>query len=543
MENIVKNKFNYNKTINEKLPEICDIFIEYYGNEYSTFIKEKLNNTSFICYYPSYEMEQDRKKYEETNANEMITKFILNDFNGVSDKNNLKEIITNYILKNSNESKNLFFKYLEKIDLNGDILSDFQKIYDEIIELKNNNNWLNNYIEDDKKTSVIIEFKLWKDYISKFHNILPKEEINTVTKANNLTELNSSNIPHINYLLGIGLKNNFIKPSMYYFSKKYERLIKTNDIIVNNIKNIRINSLKKLGLDFGDNYDKYMSYSKINDYILDESNMKFILSLKNEYYNKYKTESIVNSKIGKVLKNDFNSKNLLFNDWNKYVQEYLYKDIDLTKRKTISSLMPNLKSNNNKTIINPLIYLNLSSDINIDYYLVSELNYSITTHINKLNDKHYNYKIGLEEGTISYEKINLYNKHHNLNKLINAVITIDIVDLLNKKNLKVFNYDIYKIIDSNIFLIKDFYDAFKPKILESILYGNIKIMYAEVGIKNFDQFSKVIDELIEVNNLCSFDKIKNKINQKIEDISTRRYKNLMIIRDELLKTMINYSNK
>ena len=50
MNEQTKNKLNANDTLNNRIPQLIEIFVRYYGEEEREFITEKLQNCLLIAY-------------------------------------------------------------------------------------------------------------------------------------------------------------------------------------------------------------------------------------------------------------------------------------------------------------------------------------------------------------------------------------------------------------------------------------------------------------------------------------------------------------
>jgi len=129
------------------------------------------------------------------------------------------------------------------------------------------------------------------------------------------------------------------------------------------------------------------------------------------------------------------------------------------------------------------------------------------------------------------------------NEIINELIAQDISEIMHKKNIFIFDnpklskYNNSTSYEHSLFLVKEFFNEFKDKIIASRRNGQIHIILDEVGKENFDELNSLFEIYFE--NFSGF-KIYNllsdlKDNKDTEQ--TRIYNDLVARKDKIMEKM------
>jgi len=494
----LEKKLDFTKTLKENTNNIIEIFVLYYGEKNKKVIEEKIKNTDFVCYYPITSMIENKKIAEVEMGEILRNSFINYVANNSLEADNFKTVISEYFFKNNENYKEHLIKYLKETPSKLDRLSAFYTIDNEFSNFKEKYKWIEEYQKKEEKLKKEIEFKKWKEYIYNFKNIIPAKELDIIENIKTLDELPHFKIPITEYFFGVGFEDFYSMPNVSMFLKQYDKNLEKDSCFEKDIvKELRISNFKKLGFDFGDNYDAYIENKKCQEYILSQENIEFLLKTKETYKYEYRMEYIKTSKTGKIL-----GQYLPYEYWKAYTCNELFNNLEKGKLKENGSILFSTKKERNKYDIYPVISLNLGIE-EIDAELIRKLNHRIETNKNRVEENKVHFSSGWQKGISFKYDDELENKYKWFNKIINELITKELVKLLRSNSIYIFDYpkktssskeDFY---ENGYELVKDFFEIYKNEILESRLNGNINLLNITVEKENFEKLNDLVNKCFE----------------------------------------------
>lgn len=507
----ISEKEFYQAISEKKIPEKYQNIPEIYKETFAYFIDEK----------------NAEKEYQKlfTNAEEL-----------------LKKIIPEITISN-------FPDYLtdERLQELNKILEEYDKALEEFNSLKEA---LKPYYD---KEELIIDTKssLQKKYYQKFLSeniaLIPAD------KRTNLEEYINGKIKeyeldeYTRYFFANSLFSIF--PLESFTSESENILYEGTDWKKQEIMQTRIEYFQKNGIDLGDDYELYLKDSSAQKIWPSTELADTFVASKNKYLNDFNNEFYTSLPDHQHIRQEIDKLNLL--DKADSFNATLY----LTKGSLVS---PNIRKRNNIIELFSLliIYIDNYDDRTIhftDHYVAHELNHIFELCLGLVGENEYEIICGWDvltsEIKSEIEPVDTINQEEEkrpyelFNEIINELIAQDISKIMHKKNIFIFDnpkqskYNNSTSYEHSLFLVKEFFNEFKDKIIASRRNGQIHIILDEVGKENFDELNSLFEIYFE--NFSGF-KIYNllsdlKDNKDTEQ--TRIYNDLVARKDKILEKM------
>ena len=480
------------------------------------------NNILYIVDDNKAQREYDR---EYKNAEDLLKEIIPN-----ITKDNYDELLDNEKIKELLSLRDEFEKANE----------EFEKITEE----------LNPYYEEIKEIEKLgeeIDNKLYKEFLKKNIDLFPKHQKEKIENYINGKE------SYLDYELKnvIGTRSN-INSYIDAFSKEAEDDLNnsnTNNWRKDSIKTDRVKFFKNMGLDLGNDYEKYENNPEAMNLIPTKERIEKLTESRNNYKNKYNNMFYTSQRRHKQLLKEVEERNYV--DKETPINANLYVD----NCGFVAFVSPNYVKTENGYKTSSILAVNFDDPDNayLDHTIVHELNHVMETSLALANDKVYEFYCGWdiiseEVSTVQSEEVDTITtrekrKYELFNEIINELIAKEISKIMHEENMYIFddeNNSKYKGgtgYDSSAFLVIDFFKEFKDAILKSRRDGNIQVIFDEIGKENFD----ALNDLFEIFNenfagLKAF-KLYNSLSKGEDTPATRKYYELCDKRDKMLENM------
>ena len=557
--NYLERRLEPYQTIEHSLSDILMAFIDYYGKENEDYILERFNNMFLICTRTPGGIKRILNQIKKAYSDKLINMFF-QKFKIELNQSNIQNIFGLSKIPFENISSIPIIQYLkfQKDNIEALFENEVQLLnafYP--IDLSSNNQDIETFLEElfVKYKTYTRKFQDYEKYIEKCHELkqvihdkymdeLIENFKNEFSDAELMIYQNKGQITgKMKLYLGTRIE---INPLIAAFSKENERIL--NDSKAQNwkkksIKKDRISFFKTMGIDLGDNYQKY-KYNKIClslippiDLVEDIICTKEELELKmyNEYFEslpEYKANREKLDNIGLLSKDDgYNA------------SAFLYSETYVT---------PNFQINTKKPKIYPLVNINFDYPNEfLDKYIIHELNHVYELTLVSIDENATYYTSGWEllcENKNLNSKKHLDRKYNAFNEIINDMLATEITQKLHQNNCYMFysseeaktsggtSYENYR------FLVQGFYNEFKEDIIAS-RRGNLSHLLDICGEKNFEELNDLINNFISkwtgLNIVSLLSDIKHHRNTQ----NTIEYQKIIEKRDEILRNMIQYKKK
>lgn len=338
------------------------------------------------------------------------------------------------------------------------------------------------------------------------------------------------------------------------FSKEQDEILQSSeesDWKKDRIRRKRIEYYNTIGIKLGDDYNAYETSSVVKKYTPTYEDVERSLKKLTEKRNK--------------------RNNALFNEdpKNKRVRELIESYGLLDKEDSFDARLYNL--DNAGTFINPnliktkdgyrtypILGMKFTDDEYLDHNLVHELNHIFELSLDKVEGNQYQVYCGWEhiKGTIGGEEekeVDTLSKDKEVrnyelfNEIINELIAQEIGNAMHESGIYIFNTPDNASMknatsyEHTFFLVRDFFNNFKQKIIESRSNGNIQVIWDEVGKENFDALNDLFRTYNEHFGGFGIYNLLNDIRNKKDTERTRIYYDLVRKRDEILDKMNKHS--
>jgi len=535
--------------IYEKIPQIIEYYIKFYGEEYRELITERITNAN-IRFYSSPEelgsyIAKKKREIVESLAVEYIKKIgyeptpelirkTLNSSSSLEDspieeiyrmfneeqslfEKGKSEYFFNSLLtqlkieKNSKEEQEL----IEKIQKNKEF---FELLKLKELALKQIYEPLSKQFEEINKLKERITFEAQIKLLKEFEFLLDDHD----RKIINSDEEINLNVLHCKEILfGKQLK---YKSAIEYFSKEDEEILESgNSYVKNSIMENRIKYFNSIGIKLGNDYELYEQNEECQKKKPSFELVKTIQTKREKTYKEIIEECILRSdEYNSILKAN-SSLNL--------------GDIEIfnptVAREGNTYVSTNFTYQDNEAKICPILYFCYSKNSDYSDVLFNhELNHIVElmligiTDENKINVKSGFENIVSEIGKFEQVKSLKEKKRRGtelFNEVINQMIAEDITKMMHEDGFHMFsnerNAQIYGITNTTIAhpIIRPFYECYKKEITESRLNGSMEPLINAVGEENFYELNEQIIELIPIDRFqLRIDKNSNKQSELVE---------------------------
>lgn len=583
------NILDSTKIIEESMPKIIEAFVIFYGEEERSYIESKFKDMLVIGYGLPDDLSNIVDKLKSEISNKLINEFF-NQLNLNNENDTLRKIFFSsftldykdfnpiqyyieYLKKDVKDfdyqdCKQNALKFLNsinpKVNINNmDALikegafNDIDRmipIYEEIIkEYEKEIKKLEQYINEltvTRKLRNELETNYWIELLNSCKNIFTEEEM-LMAKKEMLENFNlfSKEVIKVKTFIGDSI---YSTPIIEAFSEECDNDLKTGAYWKKeNIKEDRIKFFKQMGINLGDDYAAYENNPECKKIIPSKSIIKTIANKRKEFL--------------ELMHNDFYKSTIEYKTCKEKISKYklLIEDDGLGPNAYFNKrtcMCPNLIRKNNHIGNFYLVLINISMHNYIDSQLIHELNHVLETTLISLCEDGCEFisgwdKVELilnEEETIveSLDENKAKRKYELFNETINEMISQEITQIMHGKGNYVINTkDTAKIkgkssYECTFFLIKEFYNTYKTEILRSRKNGDIHIIFDAVGKENFEKLNDVFNEFYDNFGGVIYYNLIDDLNNNRETKLTRKYKELCIKKDEILKLMMEFnSNK
>ena len=548
---MIEDRLRYlgsSKTITNKIPQIIEAFVTFYGEERRSEIEEKLKNVLLLKFNTTYALGENIRKVKES---------ILREVYGLDeDEGSLinvpylikflqKEDITIYNLLNAQMKELVFgdanisavdalkrFKAGEYPKLN-----QFLDKYNEIVPL------LKPYEElidrEDVKRGKIRE-KYYKILVDEFSYLIPKEELVSYQRIEFPGEVMKS-------YFGWSINDNG-----HCFDNQSEKKLNdesTPDYRKESIIDDRIRFLKNNGYDFM-SYEEALKDSRCLAFI-EKSRIvcEKIAQRESELFKRQSIEMVESLEDYQTLRKEIDAHNYLNKD--DPLGPFIYESFG------ISCCQANYIFDGKKIILSPIILINIATT-EPDCTIIHELNHAFEYHTIDVNHNGCTNMCGWEYDEIEFKQQHEYSQlkyqgisreNELLSEYVNDRIAQEITDIMHNQGNYIFKKTRGDNTSSYIamnFLLDTFYHEFKEYIVQSRSNGNINYLYEKIGKDNFDALNGLVNEVYKKIglafglDLALEDYIKNRQTE-----NTRIIKDYLIRRDTIINGMRNHlqSNK
>lgn len=568
----------------EVFPSIVNAFTTYYGESYREDITKKLSSVLVIFTRSSADKQRlIHEKFKEISYT--LEEEFLQKIGFEVNEDNLKAFFNNYSLDyptlipiinaggylnnpslgNCKASFDKRLAWYYKKDITAISEAEIVKFKEVIQSYLPYIQKLTSSFEEyqEKHKDFISEANLSKERINQINSKISLEYIESLKEylsEADLMELEKMQKPGSFISLSrLSIYPRLISSSFQYaglieaFSTASEEVLNSNPHTKWQCKSIledRIKYYNACGLDLGKEYEAYLSYEGINNFTPDCSLVDLLIQNRNKYADKQVILSITTDpdyihNIKKIEEAGFISKS----------HGYTIAEINAG----VTYVNPNVAIKDDMFVSIPLLNINLRNSVDsIDHYIFHELNHIYELYLKGVSETEYVFTCGwdpvhsrIEKEKVEDTKVDYVHEirpYEKLNEIINELIAQDIHSIFIDSGSRIFtDADKTKVkyltsYEYAGFLVKDFYNTFKDKIIESRRNGNVEIIFNVVGQENFERLNYLVDLFakefggFELYN--TIDKIKN----GTQDDKTKLY---MQIRDEgkaLFEKMLEYSN-
>lgn len=491
--------------IQDKLDDIIESFVEFYGEDKRQNIEQKLRNTLILKFCNTENLDTIVTKIEqeifenvfETKINFFyldIDKLITILESGESDYIYLDENIVEICFSGEKDINKIIENYQKGLYPKvNEFIEKYKEIKPRLIPIEEQ-------VERESKREKDLEIKYTDMLVSHFSYLFTEEEIKEYESFNMLTK-------RMRQYLG----NSMTSMSNGFTPAEEELLHDPNasEWRIESIKKDRIEFFKSHGFNLSENSDllnepEYEDYLKIPEcqQLLEEM---LILAKKIEEKRKELNESRIKELVYELED---------YQECQRYITErnFVNKNDALgpfVYQSPVSCCEMNFIKVGDKLVPFQLILINAGmSDIN--QTIIHELNHAYEAHVLEVDDKRSlsitgwdyetsEFKDKKEPEVLQYSGIT--RPYELMSEYINDRIAEDIREIMQSKGKYIFNKSesrsgsVYRYVD---FLVEDFYLDFKPIIIESRSHGNIQYIYNKLGQENFEALNRLVNRYYEV---------------------------------------------
>ncbi|MBR4231322.1 MAG: hypothetical protein IKR74_04110 [Bacilli bacterium] len=575
---MLESKLNIDSFLQTIIPDAIEAFVDFYGEEERANITNRFNSIITIGYlslngYSNlvYEAKKQVKAeaikhffkllnidYDETLAKiffgslSSIEKGTLDDYYKNKDKDYFKSFIDDFASK-----------IREHLKSQGKVVSS-----DEIYQM------LDSY-ESAFKDSVVFEKKIFNEKYGKYQSYLQqiekiKDDMNKKYFMLYLKEImpylsaadqqKIANIDIDNYFLYTfeegGLYLSFTadishNTKISAFTSESERMLNDDNVPdwqKESIRSERIDYFKKMGFDYGDDYEAYLADSECKRIIPSLEHADKICSLKTSLEHQAVEETILAMPHIAAVKKRVDEADLVIKEG-----EFLSTII-----KELTCIVPNYKLVDGKLEYYPVMHINGNRDIeSFDCTLIHELNHIYELCLLGYDEKMIHSVSGWDicddeikdKEEVSHEKDPNKRNYEMLNEVINELLAQEICTLMHKKGKFLLGDSQTSINTSRssyaklFCLVKEFYFEFKDSIIASRKNGNIQAIYDAVGKDNFEALNLLCHDYEMYFSGFKIYNLYNALEKGVDNDLTRFHNECLRKKDEIIERMRAYSKE
>ena len=490
-------------------------------SRFKTMPKLIINNILYFNNEESIEKEY-QKKYEKVKK--------------ILQKINPNITIDNYSqYQNSIELKELF-----------NIIENYKELREEYKELKTKYKEFYLQLSEDEKLKKELNEKYYKQLLNENMELIPIEKQKEVKeyiegKKDIYLDIDLKNI--FGYTLGVE------NPIISSFSTESDQILSDENESnwkKTNIKNSRIDFFKTNGIDLGNDYENYITSDTVKKIWPSKQLVDKFNESKRKKLNSYKNEFYTNRTFYKNTLLEIESKELINKDDN-----FDAKTFD----NNMTCISTNARIINGSYELFCLMFINFNiNDFDkMDHFIVHEMNHIIETSLKKVDEETIYLITGWDE---CFDKIcderkevdtliddSPKRKYELFNEIINEKIAQEISKLMEENEIYIFNekgnkkYKHTTSYEHSNFIVDEFYNEFKDKIIESRRNGNINIIWDEVGKENFESLNELFEIYYENFQEFKYYKLLDSLQKKEETELTKIFYDIVEKKNRILEKM------
>ena len=385
------------------------------------------------------------------------------------------------------------------------------------------------YEEELKETTILkkrIEDELYKELLKDNIDLIP------IDKREGYEDFINGKVD--SYSLGKEIRNIIgssllAKGLITAFDDESDKLLETKDKSDWRVKSIiedRMNYFNYLGINLGDNYDDYINNEEVKKIWPNKKRITKFKESIDKLVNELNNRFFMETDFYKKTKKEIEEKHLL--DRLDSIDARLYTSSSNT------FVSPNLIKTENGYETSSIVVINMDTfdDRFRDHYIVHELNHLFELTLESAGERHYTTLCGwdISDEEIVEQKVEQVDtmtedddkrNYELFNEIINELIAQEISKIMKDNGMGVFDdpktskFRGSTSYEYSLFLVKEFYEEFKDKIIESRRDGNINIILDEVGKDNFEDLNHLFQVFYE--NYSGF-----KIYKALDDVRKSR---------------------
>lgn len=390
-----------------------------------------------------------------------------------------------------------------------------------------------------------LQEKYHKNFIREFKHLIPE------TKCTNLEDyLNGSKEeytldPYVKYFFGFSLNSSL---PLSYFSSESENELnneKTSNWKKDSIIEERIRFFKENGIDLENDYQSYLENEKVQEIWPSRELADSIEVAREKHLNNFNNEFYTTLPDHQKVRQEIDNLNLLNKDDSFDASIY-------TSSKTF--VAPNIKKNNDLYELFSLLIISFDNDNFTDHFTVHELNHLYELYLDLVGENEYTVYCGWDiivenitnqaPNSVDTTNTNDEKRPYELfNEIINELIAQEISKIMHNKNIHVFDnpknakYKNATNYEHSLFLVQDFFNEFRDKIIESRKNGNIQVIWNEVGKDNFDELNNLFKTYNEKLSGFRFYSLISDLRENKDTDLTRIYRDLVARKEIIMENM------
>lgn len=574
----ISQRFNASIIIREKLPQIIEAFVNFYGEEERNYIEDKFKKTFIVSYaspksyekiinkndekvkdYLEMKLLEDLKiprnnkrrfleslfgEHEIFNNETPIEEYIKclnNDTDDIS-HSKIKRLL-NYFGKNSNPDIIRYIKNGGYEELN-EVVKAYQKMKTEYNKYLESTKVYREYIARCQELYNKLKAKYLKKYINEIKAFFTETEFQELEKFID-KESSYNDLPSkIKNYIGTDPLN---YPTLVEaFSAENEMIIlKEDSWQKRSIVQDRIAFFKNLGINLGENYQRYQISKETKSLIPTEKIVNNIKTIRESIRNDLLTEYYESLPEYTKYRQEIINLNLLDKDDCFNARAY---------HQNSTFMCPNIHYDGTNYHLRQLLCISMGNrEEYLDNILIHEFNHVYEINLKEVDQNNYLCISGWEALKGKIKKNNVspkpidYKKDNRpyelFNEIINELLSQEIcINMHQNSNYilnspqeaKVAGGSTYEL---TTFLVSDFYQKYKKAIIASRKNGNIDIIYNEVGKENFEALNDLIVRFKSKFSRTKYEHTKVYIEMGWENEDTKELKKIIEIRDNILKNM------
>lgn len=563
----------FNIQIQEKMPQIIDAFVQFYGEDYREYITKRLINLDIHLFAEldsvlSFQFTRKEKflkelakeylkriEIEPTNENikkffessstfdytsiDYIYRYLENSFVNEAQKDMAEYHFTELlkklgIEKGSIEEKNLtdkiikqatFFKLLKEEE--NEYIARNQVIYDQIQRYKEQKKGLT-------RTANI-------EFLEEFKGLLTQHDKELLEQMKMGEEISMSKLNAYDVLISLSC---VYKTYIDSFSSMEEETLKHgNDFQKSMVKKNRIEYFKKLGIDLGEDYELYARDELCRNLAPTPELVDRIIKKRKQLEIRIEEDCIKESP-------EFISINERLKEMNFAIPE---KFLPSTMREGGTYVTNTYILENGEPKLKPQLFVCYTKlpDFS-DVLFAHELNHVIDLHILDSDEENVYFLCGFdrlvsnknelqdEETPISEQPKREFEL---FNEVINHLIAEDVTRIMHNNNIYPFGNEEKARIEGAAsysfgnLILRKFYETYRQEIIDSRLNGDMEILFATVGKENFMALNSKLNELFELNRYT----LLLDLNEKRDSETVHKYLKIKKESEEIYEQMKNYN--